>query len=70
MSEQRDGLLEKVAEHEVRLSNLEKQMADISAKLDTIQEHQLDDVKKTNYTLVVLLITVVGTLTNVILHFI
>jgi len=70
MSEQRDGLLEKVAEHEVRLSNLEKQMADISNKLDLIQEHQLEDVKKTNYTLVVLLITVVGTLTNVILHFI
>ena len=70
MSEQHDGLLEKVAEHEVRLSNLEKQMADISNKLDLIQQHQLDDVKKTNYTLVVLLITVVGTLTNVILHFI
>jgi len=70
MSAEHDGLIEKIAEHEIRLSNLEKEMDDISRKLDDIQQQQLDDVKKTNYTLVVLLITVVGTLTNVILHFI
>jgi len=70
MSSEHGALLEKVTEHEVRLSNLEKQMSDISSKLDAIQQQQLEDVKKTNYTLVILLITVVGTLTNIILRFI
>ncbi len=70
MTPDSDAIIAQLADHSARIIALENQMKDISKKLDDIQEQQIEDVKKTNYTLVVLLITVVGTLTNVILHFI
>ena len=70
MTPDSDAIIAQLADHSARIIALENQMKDISKKLDDIQEQQIEDVKKTNYTLVVLLIAVVGTLTNVILHFI
>lgn len=64
-----DVIAATLADHAARISSLEVQIKSVNDKLDRIVNNQVDDVKKTNYTLVILLITVVGTLTNVILHF-